>query len=115
MDGLNQNCELLSILLPPFFFTSLLFLPPAYLENWDEMLISLSFAVRSEGGAESQRTLEADERLPYFSGPGLMPEGAGDARARSHSTGSTDGKPPQSRKGVATTEDPCTNMSGVPL
>ncbi|KAJ7301646.1 hypothetical protein DFH08DRAFT_993384 [Mycena albidolilacea] len=81
---------------------------------------ALNRHLRSEGGAECQRTLEANGRLPDFSGGGLMPE-AGGGRARSYSTGSTGGEgPPQLRMGgggmgVPKTEDPWANMNGVAL
>ncbi|KAJ7301653.1 hypothetical protein DFH08DRAFT_795044 [Mycena albidolilacea] len=38
---------------------------------------ALNRHLRSEGGAECQRTLEASGGLPDFSGDGLMPEGVG--------------------------------------
>ncbi|KAJ7811091.1 hypothetical protein B0H14DRAFT_3880260 [Mycena olivaceomarginata] len=81
---------------------------------------ALNRHLRSEGGAECQRTLEANGRLPDFSGGGLMPE-AGGGRARSYSTGSTGGEgPPQLRMGgggmgVPKTEDPAaTGLASPP-
>jgi hypothetical protein len=89
------------------------------------------FAVRSEGGAECQRTLEANGRMPDFSGAGLMPmPNDGGGRPRSYSAGSYhegggSPQPPHLRipggmgsgggGGVTKTEDPWANMSGVAL
>ncbi|KAJ7649841.1 hypothetical protein FB45DRAFT_1050000 [Roridomyces roridus] len=83
---------------------------------------ALNRHLRSEGGAECQRTLEANGRMPDFSangGGGLMP-GGGDAvgRARSYSTGSYPGspEPPQQQLRLMTKqEDPWANMNGVAL
>ncbi|KAF7336940.1 Calcineurin responsive transcriptional factor [Mycena venus] len=89
---------------------------------------ALNRHLRSEGGAECQRTLEANGRMPDFSSGsngngGLMPEhGHGGGRARSYSTGSYPGSPdppppPQLRMpgNGPKMEDPWANLNGVAL
>ncbi|KAF7374415.1 Calcineurin responsive transcriptional factor [Mycena sanguinolenta] len=84
---------------------------------------ALNRHLRSEGGADCQRTLEANGRLPDFSGTGggLMPDAGPAGRARSYSTGSYPGSPdppppPALRMpGMTKTEDPWANMNGVAL
>ncbi|KAF8176634.1 hypothetical protein K438DRAFT_1607369, partial [Mycena galopus ATCC 62051] len=85
---------------------------------------ALNRHLRSEGGAECQRTLEANGHMPDFSGVGLMPDaggsGQGGGRARLYSTGSYPGSPdpppaPALRMGGPKTEDPWANMGGVQL
>ncbi|KAJ7813832.1 hypothetical protein B0H13DRAFT_1665137, partial [Mycena leptocephala] len=88
MDALNRHCECLSA-----FFPSLLRLPPPSLPSFVFATTNLTpiffFAVRSEGGAECQHTLEANGRMPDFSGAGLMPmPNDGRGRPRSYSAGS---------------------------
>ncbi|KAJ7755433.1 hypothetical protein B0H16DRAFT_1315741, partial [Mycena metata] len=81
---------------------------------------ALNRHLRSEGGAECQRTLEANGRMPDFAS-GVMPGdngslgvgGGGGGRARSYSSGSY-GESPEPRM-MAKTEDPWTNMNGVAL
>ncbi|KAJ7757753.1 hypothetical protein DFH07DRAFT_919579 [Mycena maculata] len=78
---------------------------------------ALNRHLRSEGGAECQRTLEANGRMPDFSNGGLMPmPGAEGGRARSYSTGSYPGSPEPPPLRMATKqEDPWANMNGVAL
>ncbi|KAJ6512759.1 hypothetical protein C8R45DRAFT_812833 [Mycena sanguinolenta] len=84
---------------------------------------ALNRHLRSEGGAECQRTLEANGRMPDFSGTGagLMPDAGPVRRARSYSTGSYPGSPdppplPALRMpGMTKQEDPWANMNGVAL
>ncbi|KAJ7873173.1 hypothetical protein B0H13DRAFT_2280151 [Mycena leptocephala] len=90
---------------------------------------ALNSRLRSEGGAECQRTLEANGRMPDFSGAGLMPmPNDGGGRPRSYSAGSYhegggSPQPPHLRMpggmggggGVTKTEDPWANMNGVAL
>ncbi|KAJ7145102.1 hypothetical protein C8R43DRAFT_550392 [Mycena crocata] len=78
---------------------------------------ALNRHLRSEGGAECQRTLEANGRMPDFSNGGLMPGDTGGARARSYSTGSYPGspEPPPPLRMMAKQEDPWANMNGVAL
>ncbi|KAJ7707326.1 hypothetical protein B0H17DRAFT_917846 [Mycena rosella] len=80
---------------------------------------ALNRHLRSEGGAECQRTLEANGRMPDFAN-GLMPGdvGGGGGRQRSYSTGSYPGSPeppPPSLRMSTKQEDPWANMSGVAL
>ncbi|KAJ7240790.1 krueppel-like factor 16 [Mycena rebaudengoi] len=88
---------------------------------------ALNRHLRSEGGAECQRTLEANGRMPDFSNGGLVPGdggggggGGGGGRARSYSTGSSypgSPEPPALRMpgAITKTEDPWANMNGVAL
>ncbi|KAJ7067273.1 hypothetical protein C8F01DRAFT_980206 [Mycena amicta] len=84
---------------------------------------ALNRHLRSEGGAECQRALEANGRLPgdfvggQGPGGGLMmdPHGHG-GRERSYSTGSYHGSPdPPPPRMMGKSEDPWANMSGVAL
>ncbi|KAJ6545045.1 hypothetical protein DFH09DRAFT_1367659 [Mycena vulgaris] len=80
---------------------------------------ALNRHLRSEGGAECQRTLEANGRMPDFAN-GLMPGDTGPGgggRARSYSTGSYPGSPdpPPPLRLATKTEDPWANMNGVAL
>ncbi|KAF7289588.1 Calcineurin responsive transcriptional factor [Mycena chlorophos] len=83
---------------------------------------ALNRHLRSEGGADCQRALAANGRLPGdFAGPqqGLMPDPTGGmGRPRSYSTGSYPGSPdPNSgpRLVMPKQEDPWANMNGVAL
>jgi hypothetical protein len=110
MDALNRHCA--------FFFS-----PPSPFLLADLFI----FAVRSEGGAECQRTLEANGRMSNFSNEELVPGdgdggggGGGGGRARSYSTGSSypgSPEPPALRMpgAITKTEDPWANMNGVAL
>ncbi|KAJ7081814.1 krueppel-like factor 16 [Mycena belliarum] len=78
---------------------------------------ALNRHLRSEGGAECQRTLEANGQMPDFAN-GLMPgDMGGGGRPRSFSTGSYPGspEPPPALRMTTKTEDPWANMNGVAL
>ncbi|CAK5269462.1 unnamed protein product [Mycena citricolor] len=78
---------------------------------------ALNRHLRSDGGIDCQRVLEASGRLPEFSGGGkgsLMPD-AGGGRIRSYSMGSYSETPEPPMHLMPKVEDPWANMTGVAL